>query len=190
MSKLPTYPMTIQRTGRDIAVTLETRVEGGQSEVFDYVAAEGVLPEVLTGYTPLLPAVVSTSGNTGPWDTPGSSRTVHLKDGNTAREEVTAYDRPKFFAYKTSEFTFALRYLANGATGQWWFSPDGPATKVKWTYTFAANSWPSAIILPVFARLLWSGYMRVCFDNVQRHFATNPRDTVSNPIEARALRQA
>ena len=41
-----------------------------------FVTAEDVLPKVLTGYG-LLPAVVRTSGNTGPWDHPQSVRTVH-----------------------------------------------------------------------------------------------------------------
>lgn len=174
MRKLSNYSTTIKRSGYNIAVTLEARVEAEQSQVFDYIAGEGVLPEVLTGYTPLLPAVVSTSGNTGPWDIPGSSRIVHLKDGNTAREEVTGYDRPVYFSYKSSEFTFALRYLAVGATGQWWFAADGAATKVRWTYTFAAKGWLSSRLLPIFARLLWAGYMRVCLDNTQRHFANQP----------------
>jgi hypothetical protein len=154
MSKLPTYPTTVTRTGRDVAVTLSARIDAERERVFDYISAEGVLPEVLTGYTRFLPAVVRTSGNTGSWDTPGSSRTVHLKDGSTAREEVTAYDRPTYFAYKTSEYTFALRYLATGATGQWWFTPDGPVTQVKWTYNFKAKGWLRAWVLEVFARWL------------------------------------
>lgn len=121
---LPRYPITVERTGRDIAVTLTTRVDAEIEQVFDFTAAEDVLPKVLTGYSPFLPAVVSTSGNTGPWDIPGSSRLVHLKDGSRAVEEVTAYERPTYFAYKSSQFTFALRYLAHGAAGQWWFTDD------------------------------------------------------------------
>jgi hypothetical protein len=86
---------------------METRIEGGLADVFDFVGAEDVLPKVLTGYG-MLPAVVRTSGNTGPWDKPGSNRLVHLKDGTTAREEVTAYRRPEYFAYKSSEFTCTM----------------------------------------------------------------------------------
>jgi hypothetical protein len=153
MSKLPAYRATIVRHQGDVAVTLETRIGAEQSDVFDYIAAESVLPEVLTGYGPL-PAVVGTSGNTGPWDTSGSSRIVHLKDRSTAREEVTGYDRPAFFSYKTSEFTFALRHLAAGATGQWWFTADGAATSVRWTYTFKAKGWLTSIVLQLFAGFL------------------------------------
>jgi Polyketide cyclase / dehydrase and lipid transport len=171
MDKLPQYPLLVKRTHRDIAVTLNTSIEAEKIPVFDFIAAEGVLPVVLTGYSPFLPAVVATSGNTGPWDRPGSSRLVHLKDGSTAVEEVTGYDRPDFFSYKSSKFTFALKYLATGATGEWWFTTDGAATKVRWTYTFKAKSWLAAMILPIFARFLWSGYMRVCFFNTEKHFA-------------------
>jgi hypothetical protein len=169
--RLPKYSMSTRRTGREVAITVETNLGAEQSRVFDYIAGESVLPEVLTGYTPLLPAVVSTSGRTGPWDVPGSWRTVHLKDGSTAREEVTDYDRPKYFAYKTSEFTFALRHLATGATGQWRLETALGVTTVRWTYTFAGRGWLSPRLLAVFARFLWSGYMRVCLFNVQRHFA-------------------
>lgn len=169
MNTLTKYRATFERHQHDIVVTLETRIAAERSRVFDFIAAEGVLPEVLTGYGPL-PAVVSTSGNTGPWDTPGSSRIVHLKDRSTAREEVTGYDRPAFFSYKSSENTFALRYLATGATGHWLFTADGAGTNVRWTYTFKAKGWLTSLALQVFARFLWSGYMRVCLDNTRRHF--------------------
>ncbi len=171
MSKLPKYPLLVKRTHRDISVTLDTRIEAENRVVFDFIAGEGVLPVVLTGYSPFLPAVVGTSGNTGPWNLPGASRLVHLKDGSTAVEEVTGYNRPDFFSYKSSKFTFALKYLATGAAGQWWFTEDGAATKVRWTYTFKAKNWLGAMILPIFTRFLWSGYMRVCFFNTQTHFA-------------------
>ncbi len=79
------------------SVTREAVVSAGSEAAFDFVAAEDVLPKVLTGYG-LLPAVVATSGNTGSWSEPGSRRIVHLADGSTAREEVTRYDRPGHFA--------------------------------------------------------------------------------------------
>jgi Polyketide cyclase / dehydrase and lipid transport len=180
MATRPNYATTVKRSHHDIAVTLEARIAANQSLVFDYVAKEGVLPAVLTGYTPFLPAVVSTSGNTGRWDIPGSSRTVHLKDGSTALEEVTAYNRPALLAYKSSQFTFALRYLAIGATGQWWFEADDAATKVRWTCTFKAKGRLSARVLAIFARLLWTGYMRVCLNNIQRHFMGHRRHANRN----------
>jgi hypothetical protein len=116
--------------------------------------------------------VVRTSGNTGPWDQPGSARTVHLADGSTAREQVTAYERPVYFAYRTSDYTFALRYLANSAEGQWWFKKDGSGTQVRWTYTFRAKNWLASITLALFVRTQWVGYMRTCIRNVQHQFGS------------------
>lgn len=150
-----------------IAATLEAFIAARREPTFDFVTAEGVLPKMLTGYQ-LLPAVVRTSGNTGPWDRPGSARTVHLADGTTAREEVTAYEVPRYFAYRTSHYTFALRYLATHAEGQWWFEEHNNGTKVRWTYTFHPRSWFSAIPLAMFVRTQWLGYMGTCIMNAQR----------------------
>jgi len=85
----------------------DTKVD--RSRLFDVVVAEDVLPKVLTRYR-LVP-VVGTSGNTGPWDQPGSVRTVHLAGGASAREKVTAFERPTYFAYRLSDFTFAIRWV-------------------------------------------------------------------------------
>jgi hypothetical protein len=126
---------SIKTRGQGSAVTLTFNVPGELADVFDFVVAEDVLPKVLTGYG-FLPGVVRTSSNTGPWDTPGSSRTVHLADGTTAREQVTAYERPQYFGYRTDRYTFTLRHLANSATGQWWFNAQSGGTHVKWTYGF------------------------------------------------------
>ena len=115
-------------------------MSAGAQQVFNFVVAEDVLPKVLTGYG-LLPAVVGTSGNTDQWDRPGSVRTVHLADGTTAREEVTDYESGRYFAYRTSDYTFALRHLAAFAEGQWWFKSDANGTAVRWTYTFQAKNW-------------------------------------------------
>lgn len=158
-----------KKVGREVATTMETIVAGPIAAVFDFVADEGVLPTVLTGYG-LLPAVTSTSGNTGPWDQPGSSRTVHLADGTTSREEVTAYDRPAYFAYRTSDYTFALKYLAGSARGQWWFEDGDHQTHVRWTYTFTAKGAVTAILLRLFCQFQWAGYMRVCLANTHAHF--------------------
>ena len=141
----------------------ETRVQGTAATlmfsvgakivpVFDFIVPEDVLPKVLTGYG-LLPGVVRTSGNTGPWDSPGSSRTVHLADGTTARETVTAYARPRHFSYRTDQYTFALRHFANSAVGEWWFDELLDRTHVKWTYTFNSKGILTVPILKLFVRL-------------------------------------
>jgi hypothetical protein len=105
--------------------------------------------------------VVKTSGQSGTWDTPGSNRTVHLADGNTAFEEVMVCERPSYFAYRVSKFTNAIRFLADEATGQWWFEEKGSKTDVKWTYTFHAHNALTALLLFPIVQLFWNGYMRV-----------------------------
>jgi hypothetical protein len=66
---------TFDRRDLTVEATMEIDVAAAIEPVFDFVSAEDVLPKVLTGYG-LLPPVERTSGNTEPWDQPGSSRTV------------------------------------------------------------------------------------------------------------------
>ena len=161
----------------DVAITREILVPGNIQAVFDFVAAEGVLPEVLTGFG-LVPGVVSTSDVTGPWDKPGSSRTVHLAGGSTAHEEVKTYSRPSYFAYRVSDPTFSLRYLMAHARGEWWFNSAEGGTHARWTYTFHAKGTLTKLPLTLFAQTQWTGYMNVCLKNVVAHFnRTNKRQT-------------
>jgi hypothetical protein len=116
------------------------------------------LADILLGYGPL-PAVVKTSEQSGTWDQPGSNRIVHLADGNTAFEEVTACQRPGYFAYRVSKFTNVIRLLAKDAAGQWWFEEKGSETYIKWKYTFNAHNALTALLLFPIVQLFWSGYM-------------------------------
>jgi hypothetical protein len=160
------------KTGKQVAATMQTVIAAPIETVFDFVAAEDVLPRVLTGYG-LLPRVVRTSGNTGPWDQPGSSRTVHLADGSTAREQLTDYEPPGYFAYRTSDYTFALKHLATSAAGQWWFEERQGQTHIRWTYTFMAKGPVSAMLLALFVKSQWAGYMSVCLENTRQHFVAH-----------------
>lgn len=155
---------SIGRSGRKITATVEADIDATVARVFDFSVAEDVLPKVLTGYG-LVPGVVGTSGHTGAWDVPGSSRAVHLKGGDTAREEVTEWVRPSYFAYRVSDFTFALKHLATEGRGQWWFEERNGRTHARWTYTFTPKGPVSAVVLRLFVRTQWAGYMRVCMQN-------------------------
>ncbi|MER9971899.1 hypothetical protein [Mesorhizobium sp. M0060] len=108
-----------------VAVTREVFISHAIQDVFDFVAAEDVLPKILTGYG-MVPGVASTSDISGPWDRPGSHRVVHLADGSTANEGLTHYDRPSYFAYRVSDPSFALKHLMTEARGQFWFEPASP----------------------------------------------------------------
>lgn len=112
--------------------------------------------------------VVKTSGTTGPWDKPGSYRTIHLTDGNTVREEVTAADSPDYFAYRLSEFTNpVVRRLVKGARGQWWFTDEGAGTKAKWTYTVDSTSGVTGFVLVPIVKVLWRRYMKTALGAVK-----------------------
>lgn len=167
--------MTSNADGRrparlDVAVTPEVFVDAPIEKVFDFLAAEDVLPKILTGYG-LVPGVASTSDISGPWDQPGSHRVVHLADGSTVNEGVTEYNRPSYFAYRVSDPSFALKHLMDGARGQFWFAPAKGGTNVKWTYTFRAKNSIVKLPLTLFVKTQWKGYMNVCLRNVLKHFA-------------------
>lgn len=152
------YLMTITRS---IIIPRSPKV------VFSFISAEDVLPKILTGYGPL-PAVVKTSGNTGPWNQPGSARIVHLADGNTAREMVTLYDAPNQFSYRVwGASNPLLRSLSNGASGEFNFAPHPKGTLVTWTYTFSANNAAAYIPLKLTMGIFWRGYMDVCLKNTK-----------------------
>jgi hypothetical protein len=153
----------------DVAISLKQFVAGEIEEVFDFVAGEGVLPKILTGYG-ILPAVVSTSEVSGPWDRPGSHRIVHFADGSTAREALTAHDRPGHFAYRVSDPSFALKYLMTDARGEWWLKRTRGGTSITWTYSFRAKNRFAKLALALFVRSQWRGYMDVCLAHVVKEF--------------------
>lgn len=165
----PSVGQSAAKTGLQVAVKREITIAAPLEDVFDFLCAEDVLPKILTGYG-LIPAVVSTSGNTGPWDTSGSVRTVHLADGSSAREEVTDYIRPGYFAYKVSEPTFVLKHLIQVACGQFWFDATSEGTRITWIYTFTAKNALTRIPLYAFANTQWAGFMDVCLEKTAAHF--------------------
>jgi len=158
----------------EIAVTRELFIPGDIRDVFDFIAAQDVLPKILTGYG-LVPGVASTSDVSGPWDQPGSTRIVHLLDGSTVNEGVTHYDRPAYFAYRVSDPSFSLKHLMSYARGQFWFVRAEGGTQVKWTYTFRARNGFAKIPLRLFVSTQWKGYMDVCLKNVVKHFVATRR---------------
>jgi hypothetical protein len=155
----------------EVSITRQAVIPGTPEAVFNFIAAEDVLPKVLTGYGPL-PAVVKTSGNTGPWSVPGSARLNHLADGSTVREQVTHYDPSKYFAYRIWDFSNPIiSALATGARGEWTFSATPGGTLVTWTYTFTAKNAVTALPMSAITQILWRGYMDVCLENSKRLMA-------------------
>lgn len=132
--------------------------------LFDVVVAEDVLPHVLHRVGPV-PGVSATRDLTGPWDTPGFSRTVVLDDGSTARETVLRRERPDRFEYQVQELTGGFGRLVDHAIGSWSFSATGPdASRFTWTYTFFGRGRWADVVLAVVTRTAWARYMARCAD--------------------------
>ena len=150
-----------------VSVTVDATIERPRPELFDYFIPVA-LERIFHRYGPI-PAVVSTSDQSGPWDQPGSSRTVHLGDGSTAGEQVTDVVRPEYFSYRVGEFTNFARHLATEARGEWSFHEIGPSTTlVEWTYAFVARSLPAQLLLTPVIRIAWRGYMQSAMDSFAR----------------------
>ena len=131
--------------------------------LFDTVVAEDVLPHVLHRWGPI-PAVAGTRDLTGPWDTPGSERTVVLSDGNSARERVLVWERPSGFGYRVDRLTGTFGAFVHHAVGQWRFAAEPAGSSFVWTYTFhPARRWARPV-LALMARTAWARYMEQCAD--------------------------
>lgn len=108
-----------------------------------------------------MPGVTKTTGTTGPWDKPGSTRIVHLTDGTTVRETVTSATAPDYFAYRLTEFSSPMiRMLVKEARGQWWFTDSGAGLQAKWTYTAESRNPLAALLLLPVIKILWNRYMK------------------------------
>lgn len=143
----------------DVSTTVTRRIDEPRGPLFARFI-DVKLEDILHRYGPV-PAVTGTSGQTGPWDVVGSSRTVHLADGSSASERVTRCETPHVFGYTVSGFTNPVRFLAREARGVWVFEESG---EVRWTYTFAARSPAHALLLAPIVKTAWRGFMRRALD--------------------------
>lgn len=141
-----------------VPVTVEAVAKVSTELAFDAIVPIP-LPKMFVGYGPL-PAVTGTRDLTGGWDHVGATRTVDLADGSSAREQIVVYERPRYFAYRVSDFTNSLGALVHGVRGELWFSPaTDDTTEIRWRYTFEPRSLRRPIVALVLARL-WRRYAR------------------------------
>lgn len=117
--------------------------------------------------------VATTSGTTNLWNVPGATRIVHLTDGTSSRETVTAAAAPDYFAYRLTEFSSRrLRLLVREARGQWWLTDDGAGTHAKWTYTAESRGPLTALILVPIMKVLWNRSMRSAMARIKARAET------------------
>jgi hypothetical protein len=148
---------------RAISHTVRRHADVDVERLFDVVVAEDVLPKVLHRWGPV-PAVVGTTDLSGPWNAPGSARTVLLGDGSSAREQLLVWERPARFEYRVDSFTSVLGRLVSYALGAWEFSESRGQSAFVWTYTFYSRSRAEAIPLRIFVPTAWARYMAQCAD--------------------------
>lgn len=135
------------------------------------------LPDVFPKSKGPVPAVRSTSGQDGRWDVVGRSRSVHLGDGSTVREEITGSEpaggalptsNVATFSYRVTGFSGAIGLLAQEAHGTWRFEQVGPSkTRIEWTYTFVPKGWLGLVPLRFILATFWRAYMRDGIENVR-----------------------
>jgi hypothetical protein len=115
-----------------------------------------------------MPGVTKTTDTTGPWDTPGSSRIVHLTDGNTVRETVMNATAPDYFAYRLTEFSNPIiRAVCREARGQWWFTDRDNGLYAKWTYTAESKGLLGYFLLYPVIKILWHRYMQAAINRTK-----------------------
>jgi len=114
------------------------------SEVYRWVVFEP-LQNQLKG-TKKLPGVSSTKQlNNIELGKNGYRRLVCLSDGNSAIEEHIFIDptadnvSQRYFSYKVWGYTLNLAQNIEYAKGEWWFTPMGDKTRIRWRYSFKLN---------------------------------------------------
>jgi hypothetical protein len=146
-------------TARGITVPVEGTAPAGVETTFDALMPIE-LSRIFRGFGPL-PAVVATAHQTGEWDHVGVSRVVKLSDGHEVSERITAYERPRHFAYRVGPFESGpLRHLIVDAHGEWWFTArDATSTGIRWSYTFRPRRFAAPLVHALIAPL-WRRYAK------------------------------
>ena len=114
-----------------VSITVTGTTAASRERAFDVIAPID-LASIFRRVGPL-PAVAGTRDQTGRWDHVGASRVVRLADGGELHEELTAFERPRHFAYRLHPLSGPMGRLVAGADGAWWFEEGG---EIRWTYTF------------------------------------------------------
>lgn len=116
------------------------------------------LPRVFRRWYGPIPPIKEVRDQTGPWATPGQTRTIALKGGGTMHEELTEVTSSSF-SYRITNVTGALAPLVDHVDGEWRFTPSGTGTEITWSWVLYPKS---ALVRPGVALLgkLWMGYAR------------------------------
>lgn len=133
----PCVPHEVTSVPADELVVHEEQfdVEGSRDEfVRAFLAAP--LERFIKG-TPKVPGVDHTEPMTAAlYPAVGSIRRVHLRDGETACEEVLTQDEGQL-RYRVTGYTSAAAAPLAWGMGEFFFIANGPRTHVTWRYSFS-----------------------------------------------------
>lgn len=111
--------------------------------------------------------IAKVSGQEGVWGQPvGQSRTIHLSDGATMLETLTAIEAPNRFQYTISDLSGPLKALVSRVDGTWAFAAVGSSTTITWSWDVTPKGRAGRLAMPMFA-WMWSGYANRAMDQIQ-----------------------
>ena len=124
------------------------------------------LPQVFRRRYAALPPIRRVSDQEGEWGTVGQTRTIHLADGGTMRETLTAVEAPSRFGYDITDVTGPMSLLVEGLQGLWTFEPAGTGVRVTWSWRLRPRGLAGAAAMPAFTRM-WRGYARQAMEEIE-----------------------
>jgi hypothetical protein len=125
------------------------------------------LPVLFSRRYAAIPPIARVSGQSGPWTTPGQTRTIHLADGGSMREELTAVERPERFTYRINDITGPMKPLVSSLDGAWAFAPAGTGVRITWSWRVRPAGRLGRLAMPAFGRM-WRGNARQAFENIEK----------------------
>ena len=137
--------VVIDDKGKHVTADSEIVISKPISEVYKWVVFAPL--EVQLAGTKDIPGVSSTKTiNDKEIGINGHRRLVCLADGNTAVEEhifienVTDDTSKRYFSYKVWNYSLKIAQNIEYGKGEWWFTPMGDKTHIKWRYSFKLNN--------------------------------------------------
>jgi hypothetical protein len=130
--------------GKHVSNEIGVEIKRPISEVYKWVVYAPL--EIQLHGTNKIPGVSSTKQlNDKKLGENGHRRLVCLNDGNTAVEEHTFVEEvndntsKRYFSYKVWNYTLKIAQNIKYGRGEWWFTPEGDLTRIRWRYSFKLN---------------------------------------------------
>ena len=121
-----------------------------------------------------IPGIAAIDGHTEPWSEPGQIREYTLTDQTKVTEEITAFTLDHTYSYAVRDFTGPLRHFVKNARSEWHFTvQSSETTRVDWTYFFNSKNPVAGIVLWLFIKLFWPGFMRQSLTVLKTNIQTN-----------------